>query len=61
LEQPAFFLAASPVIITVEITALFSCRRAHAEIRLNARDVSPGLGVDPDFIANVDEIGHLDL
>ena len=61
LQQPAFFARTAAVIITVEIAALFSCRRAHAEIRLNARDVSPGLGVDPDFIANVNEIGYLDL
>lgn len=36
-KQPAFFLVATPVVITVEKTAIFACRCFHERTRYQAR------------------------
>lgn len=57
-EQAAFFLIAAPVIITVEIPALFPGWCSH-KIVLYPRDVSAGFGVYPDLIADINELRYL--
>jgi hypothetical protein len=61
IEQAAFLVVATTIIVAIKVTAFSSSRCPHQTLGLDAGDVSACASVDPDHIANIDELRYLDL